>query len=666
MATIPYRELYNTIAKKYIRVYVFTINDNNELTPVLNDIFTSSFSGTYSYITIRFDIRAAYKEDFNFVENSINYTIPNGLQDLYQYGEFKDHTNYIVTQYNNAFSGTYNNAPMLLLPKGTYDCIKLIGTVTNNNIIFNNANIVSIQDTTVMPALLIIPNIETAPTPEPKIINNIENTTYNYNIENENLTVNLETTDTQKRFTTLPSLTYTNVNNEVITENLAVTITENVSRATININLSSINLENDIFLNGAFANINIINNIENVNYTYTLNNYNVTFNLTQQNAQYRFTTQPTLNELLFNVEVDGNENETANLTIENADFTQKFVINGTSERVIKVVNNLQFCTVENLQNYYTANSIISLNLTANDLYFFEVAPRLEIYPIFQAFNFTINSDSITAIINIDLSKLTDTINYIYLEGSAVPITDYIKNYGAVNVYNVTNENLNDFAKVRFRKSTMDETAINLGDYILSAKKYFFDIGFKIPNILKIANYNTEINVNTPFFSVFKLDCGKITIPYENNNVTDYDCELSLFLPFFGFVNLDNAILNKELQLIYNIDIVANDCYIHLFADNLKINSYNCEPSSDILLKDKVNIYSNRYTAQNLDGLQPYIIEKFYNSESMQKINNDNIKINLNELNGFNVVTEIENFETTNLTLDEQNLIIENLQNGIYF
>ena len=77
---------------------------------------------------------------------------------------------------------------------------------------------------------------------------------------------------------------------------------------------------------------------------------------------------------------------------------------------------------------------------------------------------------------VSFTPTSNNISHIEVRATATTDEPTIKGYGAINVYNVTLENLNEFAKKRFFTATDGTNAIvNLGDYVNRIKRVFVDI-----------------------------------------------------------------------------------------------------------------------------------------------------------------------------------------------
>lgn len=337
---------------------------------------------------------------------------------------------------------------------------------------------------------------------------------------------------------------------------------------------------------------------------------------------------------------------------------------------IETANN---CNVTAPTSVDTLNENLSITITANENYIFETPPRLTITGggIEDNYNFVLSSDSKTATINFifsehyESSDLGDILG-IFVNATANPEIIY-RNYGAINVYKVDDNILNQFATKRFQITQVEK--INLGENVINIKKYFFNITNTVPNNIKCANYDTLINASTPLENIFIFDCGNITILPEQNNALDFENEMKLFLPFYGFTDFSNDYINKEINLKYYINIVTAKGEIKLFYNNICVESFEITPCIDVNFKflDYDNLENN---SNDLKGLTPYVLVKRFTGYC-SAFNSDNRNIIIRNLTN-NKFYKFDNITNLNLPYlanksaleTEYNLIIQQLKDGV--
>lgn len=341
-----------------------------------------------------------------------------------------------------------------------------------------------------------------------------------------------------------------------------------------------------------------------------------------------------------------------------------------------VIDKQENCTI-NAPTEIAINSILDITATANENYIFEIAPFITISgagisPLQNKFNLTLSDDNKTASISFNFSEhyneseLND-ITVIGITAIAAPEIIY-RNYGAINVYKVNDNILNQFAAKRFTDG-QQLTPLNLGDNVISIKKYFFNINNTVANNIKCANYDTLINAATPLENIFIFDCGNITILPEQNNAIDFENEMKIFLPFYGFADFSNDYINKEINLKYYINIVTAKGEIKLFYNNICVENFEITPCIDVNFKF-LNYDNLENNSNDLKGLTPYILVKRFTG-FCSAFNSDKRNITIKNLTA-NKFYKFDNIINLNLPYlanksaleTEYNLIIQQLKEGI--
>lgn len=341
-----------------------------------------------------------------------------------------------------------------------------------------------------------------------------------------------------------------------------------------------------------------------------------------------------------------------------------------------IIDRQENCTI-NAPSEIPVNSILNITATANENYIFETAPYITISgagisPLQNKFYLTLSNDNKTATISFDFSEhyteseLND-ITIIGIFAVAAPEIVY-RNYGAINVYKVNDNILNQFAAKRFTDG-QQLTPLNLGDNVITIKKYFFNISETVPNNIKCANYDTLINAATPLENIFIFDCGNITILPVQNNALDFENEMQIFLPFYGFANFSNDYINKEINLKYYINIVTAKGEIKLFYNNICVESWQITPCIDVNFKF-LNYDNLENNSNDLKGLTPYVLVKRFNG-FCSAFNSDNKNVRINTLSRGNFY-KFDNITNLNLPYlasksaleTEYNLIIQQLKEGV--
>lgn len=356
---------------------------------------------------------------------------------------------------------------------------------------------------------------------------------------------------------------------------------------------------------------------------------------------------------------------------------QSYVLNGNAiKNLIEFDNNLNNCTSTNDFENIGELDTVNFELIADSGYIFEVAPVLQISIAgsgITELNFTITENSTKAVLTVDFSEYEDIL-ICGIVATADPSVNY-RNYGSINVYNVDFNILNSFAALRYVNET--QTGYNVlkdyADYVISLNRFYFPITNTLPNVIKLANYDTNINANTPLNDIITLDFGNVTIPQYNADICDYETEIKLLIPFYGFYNISNDYIGKTIFLIFDVNIINGKGIAKLICDNIIFDCINIEPCTEVLFKPKINMNINteNLNARNLYGLTPYLYVKYFDSENQNIYNVDNERKILNEVNGFAKVNEIilnQSILTAAqfITDSEKTELLNILQNGVYF
>lgn len=348
------------------------------------------------------------------------------------------------------------------------------------------------------------------------------------------------------------------------------------------------------------------------------------------------------------------------------------------ETEITITQNLQNCTVSGMpQNVYT-DTVLNLTVTANTDYEFNTAPNINGLdtngnPI--VINSTLsNNNTVATFTNVDLANYNlDENTELELYAVANAVTPYVEKYGTINVYKVTTQNLSDFAALRFikEKENPSDTSgyfqlIDLGDYVVSVKRFYCPITDVLTAYIKAGNYNTNIQAETPQNDNFLIDCGTVTIPNKNNSIIDYQTEIKIFLPFVGFVGVSSDYVGKTLTLKYKINIITGNSLALLTCNGIEVDFIQCTVSNDIIYKtNKENVFGGNaeFNLQVLKGLQPYAVIKYFTDENKQIYNADCKRVLLSEISGYFVVSELTNF-AANITETENQMLLNELSNGV--
>lgn len=438
----------------------------------------------------------------------------------------------------------------------------------------------------------------------------------------------------------------------------------------------------------------IVNNISGTSETHTYNNGVLAITVTGTGANKRFTAPPVFTytdtnnvskTATFSVSVSGTTS-TATITINDFNTDYSGVIDGNFDTVVGVTKNLSNCTLSGIGDYITAADLqtpFQLTATATQGSEFETAPQLSfttngLTPI--VFTFTIAQNKLTASLTADLSSYYNDFAYIQsftINAAAETVIPYSDTYGTINVYKVTNANLESFAAQRFFTENIappqgNETyqMIDLANYVYSLKRLYINVGDTAANVLKCGNYDTNISVVSPLADTITIDCGTVEIPKPNDNITDYNSEIQIFLPFIGLNSIPTDYVGKTIGLEYIANIVTANAVAKLTCNNIVFAYYECDISTDLVYKtlaslnELKNVGTLDFNMHVLKGLQPYIIVKYYTSANEKILNADCKRCVLNTITGKFTAIEITNFSSAKITNEEFEQLQRLLENGV--
>lgn len=414
-----------------------------------------------------------------------------------------------------------------------------------------------------------------------------------------------------------------------------------------------------------------------------------TLNITATpNDGYRFDTVPTL-------QYPGAGGQTAKLSFtvqDNGTATFSRVLNGLPDGVTlnvvataveipkktyPIVTQTVNCTVTGVPagNVYTEGETLNLVLTANEGYYFDVPPRINFYGqggVGAHMDFTIDpADDTRATFNGVLPTLSDSSN-VTIYAVAAAKTVYTDKYGSINVYNVTIDNLTQFAEERFinveGESGVQE--VDLGDYVSKLFRLYCDIGDTTESTLKVGNYNlTNINVQVPINDTFTIDCGTLTVNGKNGTANDFNGELQIMLPFIGFqtINIDKA-LNNPLHLYYKINLVTGESVAILEINSIPAYYWDCKACQEILYLSHVqeNFSDYEFKSKFLYGFVPFIVYKYNTDFNTSPVNSDAVREKVLNCVGYFEMTETTPFNAPNMNETERAKIIELLNSGVFY
>lgn len=370
----------------------------------------------------------------------------------------------------------------------------------------------------------------------------------------------------------------------------------------------------------------------------------------------------------------------ATLTVTDIDPTKPVTLTGSYDDVLEISTDLSNCTANaDLPQYVKDGETVNVTLTANDGTEFDTeqsTPKFYYknasgYPDTQ--DLTISSDKKTATGSIQVNTNWSGIKVI---GSAYPVAVVGEQYGAINVYLVTLDELAEFSAKRFFKETGTDPStgapiyenIDLGAYVNKIRRVYTNIGASSTDVIRCGNYNTGVSCHQPAQDKITLDFGTAVVPAHNEDNTDYESEIQIFLPFVGFVNLNNAYAGKTIALQYVINVVTGNGVALMSCNGVVFQVEEIEPSSEIIyLSPSTQVKTvggDDWNEMLYYGLEPYIYCKWYESATGGR-NNDRQTGEIGDFIGFNVFDDVTPIHTAEMLTEEQEMIYTALSDGVY-
>lgn len=363
---------------------------------------------------------------------------------------------------------------------------------------------------------------------------------------------------------------------------------------------------------------------------------------------------------------------TATAVITDLGGDYSVTVTGTYIRTLPLTKSLTNCTSkEPLPDYVDFDSLITVELDANpntefhtdETTYLSVTTRIGGRETKTPF--TISGDKKKATISYQLENSGD-YRRVNIVGECFPVEVVGKQYGSINVYLVTLDNLKEFAAKRY--FTDGGENVDLGEYVNRIKRIYTDITPFSTDVIRCGNFNTGVSCQQPAQDKITLDFGTAVVPAHNEDNTDYESEIQIFLPFAGFVNLNNDYAGKTIALQYVINVVTGNGVALLSCDGVVFQVEETEPSSEIIyLSPSTQVKTvggDDWNEMLYYGLEPYIYCKWYESASNGR-NTDRQTGILGDFRGFNVFDDVTPIHTAEMLADEQEMIYTALSDGVY-
>ena len=435
------------------------------------------------------------------------------------------------------------------------------------------------------------------------------------------------------------------------------------------------NKGDEIAITGEFVSgvreLQITNNIANTTASSVASETNYTVTVTG-NAKGMFNGTPTITYggNTYNMTVT---NQTATAIVPIA--TESVIINGEYllGKYIEVQYGLTNCEI-------VGDKPVKVKTGQSYTFNFRANPNAELTEINANFkdddgnpvdvNGTISADKQTGSVTFNLTPNAVDLNIVANANVVTPPT--IKNYGAINVYIVTLDNLDEFAKKRFFTQTSETSTgtsyseVNLGQYVNRIKRIFAAVPVGGEDVLKCGNFNTGIKVKYPDSDVIVLDFGNVELTGANGNNEDFNAQVQMFIPCRGVVTIDSKYIGKTINLTIKVNVITGDSVALLSCDGVTFQIESFSLSRDVLYRlgtDLNVVGGEQWNEQILYGLEPYVLIT-ENLTVDVPVNNTQENVTINAVTGFAQFTNV-NLNTANLLVDEYDEIISQLETGVY-
>ena len=435
------------------------------------------------------------------------------------------------------------------------------------------------------------------------------------------------------------------------------------------------NKGDEITITGSFISgvreLQITNNIANTTASSVASETNYTVTVTG-NAKGMFNGTPTITYggNTYNMTVT---NQTATAIVPIA--TESVIINGEYllGKYIEVQYGLTNCEI-------VGDKPVKVKTGQSYTFNFRANPNAELTEIYANFkndegnpvdvNGTISEDKQTGSVTFNLTPNAVDLNIVANANVVTPPT--IKNYGAINVYIVTLDNLDEFAKKRFFTQTSETSTgtsyseVNLGQYVNRIKRIFAAVPVGGDDVLKCGNFNTGIKVKYPDSDVIVLDFGNVELTGANGNNEDFNAQVQMFIPCRGVVTIDSKYIGKTINLTIKVNVITGDSVALLSCDGVTFQIESFSLSRDVLYRlgtDLNVVGGEQWNEQILYGLEPYVLIT-ENLTVDVPVNNTQENVTINAVTGFAQFTNV-NLNTANLLVDEYDEIISQLETGVY-
>ena len=261
-----------------------------------------------------------------------------------------------------------------------------------------------------------------------------------------------------------------------------------------------------------------------------------------------------------------------------------------------------------VERYETTTVLVS---PLSDYYFSGTDTcMMTIEDTFEDVPFTLTSDG-KMYLEMDDMYSNYTLTLVFtITKKETPVIDRRTNF--YTVYAPTDENMKKINNTVF----IDNNDV-VGKFI-SYKKFWCDVPTDGIAEMKAGTYDFNFEAPVIHGSIIDVDCGTVSVDETYHSVLDYSpfSRLTMFLPFIGFVDLDDKlVMNNSVRVNYRVDVLSGKCLAKVYV-MLDVTTESCIASyagtiaSDEPFMQGLNAYKGTYeimTSMQLGELTAFII-----------------------------------------------------------
>lgn len=261
-----------------------------------------------------------------------------------------------------------------------------------------------------------------------------------------------------------------------------------------------------------------------------------------------------------------------------------------------------------VEKYETTTVLVS---PLSDYYFSGTDTcMMTIEDTFEDVSFTLTSDGKMYLEMDDMySSYTLSLNFTVTKKEE-PVIERRTNF--YTVYAPTDENMKKINNTVF----IDNNDV-MGKFI-SYKKFWCVVPTDGIAEMKAGTYDFKFEAPVIHGNILDVDCGTVSVDEKYHSVLDYSpfSRLTMFLPFVGFVDLDDKlVMNNNVRVNYRVDVLSGRCLAEVYVKldettESCIASYAGTIASDEPFMQGLNAYKGTYeimTSMQLGDLTAFII-----------------------------------------------------------